>query len=113
MRSTGSVGIAASANLDPDRRYPSMFEPVHGTAPDIAGKGIANPIAAIWSAALMLDHLGLTEDAATIMAAIETVTAAGQVTPDLGGTCSTREVGDAILAALGEPGRQAQPVPAR
>ena len=90
-----------------------MFEPVHGSAPDIAGKGIANPIAAIWSAALMLDHLGLPGEAAAIMAAIEAVTAAGQLTPDLGGTCTTREVGDAILAALGEPGRQAQPVPAR
>jgi tartrate dehydrogenase/decarboxylase / D-malate dehydrogenase len=109
----GSLGIAASANLDPERRYPSMFEPVHGSAPDIAGKGIANPIAAVWSAALMLDHLGLPGEAAAIMAAIEAVTAAGQLTPDLGGTCTTREVGDAILAALGEPGRQAQPVPAR
>jgi tartrate dehydrogenase/decarboxylase/D-malate dehydrogenase len=90
-----------------------MFEPVHGSAPDIAGKGIANPIAAIWSAALMLDHLGLPGEAASIMTAIETVTAAGALTPDLGGTCSTSDVGDAILAALGEPGRQAQPVPAR
>src|ERR687890_2279937 len=109
----GSLGIAASANLDPERRYPSMFEPVHGSAPDIAGQGIANPIAAVWSAALMLDPLGLPSEAAVIMAAIESVTAAGQLTPDLGGACSTREVGDAILAALGEPGRQAQPVPAR
>jgi len=109
----GSLGIAASANLDPERRYPSMFEPVHGSAPDIAGKGIANPIAAVWSAALMLEHLGLPGEAATIMAAIEAVTATGQLTPDLGGTCTTREVGDAILAALAEPGRQAQPVPAR
>jgi tartrate dehydrogenase/decarboxylase / D-malate dehydrogenase len=109
----GSLGIAASANLNPDGRFPSMFEPVHGTAPDIAGKGIANPVAAVWSAALMLDHLGLPGEAAAIMAAIEAVTAAGTVTPDLGGTCTTREVGDAILAALGEPGRQAQPVPAR
>jgi len=109
----GSLGIAASANLNPDGRFPSMFEPVHGSAPDIAGKGIANPIAAVWSAALMLDHLGLPGEAAAIMAAIEAVTAAGTLTPDLGGTCTTREVGDAILAALGEPGRQAQPVPAR
>ena len=59
----GSLGIAASANLDPERRYPSMFEPVHGSAPDIAGQGIANPIGAIWSAALMLDHLGLSDEA--------------------------------------------------
>jgi tartrate dehydrogenase/decarboxylase / D-malate dehydrogenase len=109
----GSLGIAASANLDPERRNPSMFEPVHGSAPDIAGKGIANPIAAIWSAALMLDHLGLPGEAAAIMAAIESVTAAGQLTPDLGGTCTTREVGDAILAALEQAGRRGQPVPAR
>jgi tartrate dehydrogenase/decarboxylase / D-malate dehydrogenase len=94
----GSMGIAASANLDPLRRFPSMFEPVHGSAPDIAGQGIANPIAAIWSAALMLDHLGLPDDAGRIMRAIESATASGQVTPDLGGTCSTRQAADAILA---------------
>src|SRR2546423_9664201 len=75
----GSLGIAASANLDPERRYPSMFEPVHGSAPDIAGQGIANPIAAIWSAALMLEHLGLPAEAQAIMGAIEAVTAAGQL----------------------------------
>ena len=77
-----------------------MFEPVHGSAPDIAGKGIANPIAAIWTAALMLEHLGLAEEAARVMRAIEATTAAGIVTPDLGGTATTREVGDAVLAAL-------------
>jgi tartrate dehydrogenase/decarboxylase/D-malate dehydrogenase len=97
----GSLGIAPSANLNPERRHPSMFEPVHGSAPDIAGRGIANPIAAIWSAALMLDHLGLPAEAQTIMRAMETVTAAGRLTPDLGGSSTTREVGDAILAALG------------
>ena len=97
----GSLGIAASANLNPERRYPSMFEPVHGSAPDIAGQGIANPIGAIWSAALMLEHLGLPDEAAEIMRAIEAVTAAQQVTPDLGGTCTTRQVGDAIVSALG------------
>ncbi len=96
----GSMGIAASANIDPDRRYPSMFEPVHGSAPDIAGKGIANPIAAIWSAALMLDHLGLSTEAARVIKAIEHATATGQVTPDLGGTCSTVEAADAILTSL-------------
>lgn len=96
----GSLGIAASANLDPERRRPSMFEPVHGSAPDIAGKGIANPIAAIWTASLMLDHLGLTAEAARIMDAIAATTAAGTLTPDLGGTATTREVGDAVLAAL-------------
>jgi tartrate dehydrogenase/decarboxylase/D-malate dehydrogenase len=96
----GSLGIAASANLDPERRHPSMFEPVHGSAPDIAGKGIANPIAAIWTAALMLEHLELHEEAARVMTAIEATTASGIVTPDLGGTATTREVGDAVLANL-------------
>jgi tartrate dehydrogenase/decarboxylase/D-malate dehydrogenase len=97
----GSLGIAASANLDPERRYPSMFEPVHGSAPDIAGKGISNPIAAIWSAALMLEHLGLPDEASRVMRAIETATAAGQVTADLGGSLTTAEAGAAIVAALG------------
>jgi tartrate dehydrogenase/decarboxylase / D-malate dehydrogenase len=97
----GSLGIAASANLDPLRRHPSMFEPVHGSAPDIAGKGIANPVAAIWSASMMLDHLGLTGHASRIMRAIEATTQAGIVTPDLGGTATTREVGDAITAQIG------------
>jgi tartrate dehydrogenase/decarboxylase/D-malate dehydrogenase len=98
----GSLGIAASANLNPTRRSPSMFEPVHGSAPDIAGKGIANPIAAIWSAALMLEHLGMQAEAADIMTAIETTTAAGRVTADLGGTLNTIQVGDAILQAMHE-----------
>jgi tartrate dehydrogenase/decarboxylase/D-malate dehydrogenase len=96
----GSLGIAASANIDPERRHPSMFEPVHGSAPDIAGKGIANPIGAIWSAALMLDHLGLNVEAARVMSAIEKATSVQQTTPDLGGTCTTRQAGDAIVAAL-------------
>jgi tartrate dehydrogenase/decarboxylase/D-malate dehydrogenase len=96
----GSMGIAASANLDPERRKPSMFEPVHGSAPDIAGQGIANPIAAIWTVALMLDHLGLAEEAAAVMGAIRATTASGVVTPDLGGTASTTEVGDEVLANL-------------
>jgi tartrate dehydrogenase/decarboxylase / D-malate dehydrogenase len=97
----GSLGIAASANIDPQRRRPSMFEPVHGSAPDIAGKGIANPIAAIWSASMMLDHLGLPAEAARVMRAIEATTAAGTLTPDLGGSATTVEVGDAVLANLG------------
>jgi tartrate dehydrogenase/decarboxylase/D-malate dehydrogenase len=96
----GSLGIAASANLNPDRRFPSMFEPVHGSAPDIAGQGIANPIAAIWSASLMLEHLGRNDDAARVMRAIERTTAAGQLTPDLGGQCTTREVTDSVIANL-------------
>ncbi len=96
----GSMGVAASANIDPEGRYPSMFEPVHGSAPDIAGKGVANPIAAIWTVAMMLDHLGLASEAARVMHAIEAATAAGRVTADLGGTLTTIEAGDAILAAL-------------
>jgi tartrate dehydrogenase/decarboxylase/D-malate dehydrogenase len=96
----GSLGIAASANIDPERRYPSMFEPVHGSAPDIAGKGIANPIAAIWSAALMLEHLGLADEAAKVVDAIKATTAAGTLTPDLGGRATTVEVTDAVLSWL-------------
>jgi tartrate dehydrogenase/decarboxylase/D-malate dehydrogenase len=96
----GSLGIAASGNIDPLRRNPSMFEPVHGSAPDIAGQGIANPIATIWSAAMMLDHLGLPEDAARIMQAIDTASEAGVLSRDLGGKSSTVEIGDAIAAAL-------------
>jgi tartrate dehydrogenase/decarboxylase/D-malate dehydrogenase len=97
----GSLGVAASANIDPERRKPSMFEPVHGSAPDIAGKGIANPIGQIWSAALMLDHLGLPDHARRIVSAIEYATSNGLTTPDLGGTRSTVEAGDAIRDALG------------
>jgi tartrate dehydrogenase/decarboxylase/D-malate dehydrogenase len=96
----GSMGIAASANLNPEGRFPSMFEPVHGSAPDIAGQGIANPIGAIWSAALMLDHLGLSDEAARVMRAIEATTSQGLLTPDLGGSCTTSQVTDAILANL-------------
>ncbi|HYP59280.1 MAG TPA: tartrate dehydrogenase [Thermomicrobiales bacterium] len=97
----GSLGVAASANIDPERRMPSMFEPVHGSAPDIAGQGIANPIGQIWSAALMLDHLGLSDEARRIVTAIEYTTANGITTPDLGGNCTTAEAGTAIVNALG------------
>jgi tartrate dehydrogenase/decarboxylase / D-malate dehydrogenase len=96
----GSLGIAASANLNPERRYPSMFEPVHGSAPDIAGQGIANPIGAIWSASLLLDWLGLSAEAAAVYNAIESTTAAGVLTPDLGGSATTRQVTEAILDRL-------------
>jgi tartrate dehydrogenase/decarboxylase / D-malate dehydrogenase len=96
----GSLGIAASANLNPERRYPSMFEPVHGSAPDIAGQGIANPIGAIWSASLLLDWLGLSAEAAAVYQAIESTTAAGVLTPDLGGSATTGQVTDAILERL-------------
>ncbi len=98
---TGSIGLAASANIDPTRRFPSMFEPVHGSAPDIAGKGIANPLAAMVSAAMMLDHLRLSAAAQKIDAAIESVLADETVrTPDLGGTSSTSEVAAAVLAKV-------------
>ncbi len=96
----GSIGIAASANLNPERRYPSMFEPVHGSAPDIAGRGIANPIGCLWSARLMLDHLGEAAAAESLMAAIESVTAGGLLTPDLGGEATTGGFTDAVIAAL-------------
>ena len=97
----GSMGLAASANLDPSHRHPSMFEPVHGSAPDIAGKGRANPIGTIWAGALMLRHLGDEEGARRIERAIDAVCQDGRVrTGDLGGKASTTEVGDAIRAAL-------------
>jgi tartrate dehydrogenase/decarboxylase/D-malate dehydrogenase len=100
---SGSLGMAASANLDPERRGPSMFEPVHGSAPDIAGQGIANPLAAIASGAMMLDHLGETESARRLRAAIERVALDGTVlTPDLGGDATTGQVADAVIDALGK-----------
>ena len=100
---TGTIGIAPSANLNPDRRHPSLFEPVHGSAPDIAGKGIANPIGQIWCGAMMLDFLGHRDAHDAIVGAIERVLAAGDDaprTPDLGGRAGTRDLGDAIARAL-------------
>jgi len=98
---TGSIGLASSANINPTRQFPSMFEPVHGSAPDIAGTGKANPLAAVLSAALMLDHLGLATSAAAVRDAVGRVLAEGAVkTPDLGGTHTTTQVGDAVLAAV-------------
>jgi tartrate dehydrogenase/decarboxylase/D-malate dehydrogenase len=97
----GSIGIAPSANLNPEREFPSMFEPVHGSAPDIAGKGIANPIGQIWSGAMMLRHLGLPEAADAIENAIADILAEKKVrTPDIGGTASTRELGSAIASRV-------------
>lgn len=96
----GSLGLAASANLNPDRKHPSMFEPVHGSAPTIAGQGIANPLAAVWSASLMLEHLGERDAAMLLMRAIEQVAARGPRTPDLGGSAHTQDVTDALLAAI-------------
>jgi tartrate dehydrogenase/decarboxylase/D-malate dehydrogenase len=98
---TGTIGIAPSANINPERAFPSLFEPVHGSAPDIAGKGIANPIGQIWSAAMMLDHLGQPEAAAAIVAAIEKVLSnPARRTADLGGSANTVECGKAVAEAL-------------
>ncbi|MDO7269113.1 tartrate dehydrogenase [Shouchella clausii] len=97
---TGSLGLAPSANINPERRFPSMFESVHGSAPDIAGQGIANPIGAIGSAAMMLEHLGLKEESNDIMRAIEEATSKGFLTRDVGGTNSTIEVAEAIVENL-------------
>ena len=99
---TGTIGIAPSANLNPDRRWPSLFEPVHGSAPDIAGQGIANPIGMIWSAVLMLEHLGHAEAAADVLRAIEQVLADPKAprTADIGGTARTTDVGRAIADAV-------------
>ena len=98
---SGSMGLAPTGNLNPEGKYPSMFEPIHGSAFDITGKGIANPVGAFWSAALMLEHLGEAQAAAGLMDAIERALAAGQAnTPDLGGTATTAQVTEAVCAAL-------------
>ena len=98
---SGSLGVGPSGNINPERTFPSMFEPLHGSAPDIAGKGIANPIGTVWAGAMMLEFLGQTDAAARILAAIESVLAEGSVrTADLGGTATTREMGAALVAAL-------------
>jgi tartrate dehydrogenase/decarboxylase / D-malate dehydrogenase len=97
---TGTIGIAPSANLNPERDFPSMFEPVHGSAPDIAGQKIANPIAQVWSGAMMLEHLGHKEAADAVVRAIETVLSEGPRTRDIGGRAGTQEVGKALAAAV-------------
>jgi tartrate dehydrogenase/decarboxylase/D-malate dehydrogenase len=98
---SGSLGIAPGANINPERTHPSMFEPIHGSAPDIAGKGIANPIGAVWAGALMLDHLGQRAIHDKVLAAVERVVAAGRVlTPDLGGKAKTDDVARAIAAEM-------------
>jgi len=96
----GTIAIAPSANINPEREHPSMFEPVHGSAPDIFGRNIANPIGQVWSGAMMLEHLGESEAAAAVVTAIETVLAQGPHTPDLRGNASTQDVGAAIAAAI-------------
>jgi len=97
---SGSLGIAPTANLNPERTFPSMFEPIHGSAFDITGKGVANPIATFWTAAMMLEHLGQADAGARLMKAVEKVTASGVHTPDLGGTAKTVDVTRAVIAAL-------------
>jgi len=93
----GSIGIAPSANLNPEKEFPSMFEPVHGSAPDIAGKGIANPIGQIWSGAMMLRHLGVPDAADAVENAIANILAQSKVrTPDIGGISTTKDLGTAI-----------------
>ena len=97
---TGSLGVAPTANLDPERRRPSMFEPIHGSAFDITGLGVANPVATFWTACMMLDHLGEAAASARLMRAIEAATARGVLTPDLGGTATTRDVTAAVVEAI-------------
>jgi tartrate dehydrogenase/decarboxylase/D-malate dehydrogenase len=99
---TGTIAVAPSANINPEKKFPSMFEPVHGSAPDIAGRGIANPIGQIWSAAMMLEHLGHKEAGDAVFKAIETVLASSKppLTPDLGGSASTKELGSSIANRL-------------
>jgi tartrate dehydrogenase/decarboxylase / D-malate dehydrogenase len=96
----GSIGVAPAANLNPDRTAPSMFEPVHGSAPDIAGQGISNPIGQIWTAKMLLDFYGMTDLGERVMDAIESTLVQGIKTPDLGGRASTTEVGDAVVAHI-------------
>jgi len=97
---SGSLGIAPTANLDPERRFPSMFEPIHGSALDIAGKGITNPIGTFWTAVMMLEHLGESGAAARLMGAIESITKTRVFTPDLGGNATTAEVTRALCKAI-------------
>ncbi len=93
----GSIGVAPTANIDPERRFPSMFEPIHGSAFDITGKGIANPVATFWTACQMLEHVGQPEAAGRIMRAVEAVCAEGIMTPDIGGNANTKQVTEAVI----------------
>ncbi|HEX7519354.1 MAG TPA: tartrate dehydrogenase [Candidatus Deferrimicrobium sp.] len=104
----GSIGIAPSANLNPEKKHPSMFEPVHGSAPDITGKGIANPMGQIWCGAMMLEHLGFPESGDLVMEAMKSVLAAGTCTADIGGKAKTAEVTDAICAKIRKIGLKAR-----
>lgn len=99
---TGTIAIAPPANINPERRFPSMFEPVHGSAPDIAGQGIANPLGTIWAGAMMMQHLGRPEVHDCLLRAIEAVLREGtSLTRDMGGLADTRELGDAVLEQIG------------
>jgi tartrate dehydrogenase/decarboxylase/D-malate dehydrogenase len=100
---SGSIGIAPSANLNTDRRFPSLFEPIHGSAPDIAGQGIANPSGAIWAAALLLEHLGHAETGERVLDALEAAISGGSKTRDLGGTATTNEMAEAVIGELLKP----------
>ena len=99
---TGAIGIAPSANLDPERRYPSLFEPIHGSAPDIAGEGVANPAGAIWAGALMLEHAGYPQTATRVISALEDALEGGTRTGDLGGSATTEQMTEAVLRGLGK-----------
>jgi tartrate dehydrogenase/decarboxylase/D-malate dehydrogenase len=97
---TGTIGIAPSANMNPEKQFPSLFEPVHGSAPDIYGKKIANPIGQIWAGAMMLEHLGCPEAGAAMLNAIENVLQEGPKTPDLGGKAGTGDLGKAVAELI-------------
>jgi tartrate dehydrogenase/decarboxylase/D-malate dehydrogenase len=97
---SGSLGIAPTANLNPERQFPSMFEPIHGSAFDITGKGVANPVATFWTGAMMLEHLGEPQAAQRLMSAIEAVTGSGVLTPDLGGKATTAQVTRAVVERI-------------
>jgi tartrate dehydrogenase/decarboxylase/D-malate dehydrogenase len=96
----GSLGVAPTANIDPQSRFPSMFEPIHGSAFDIVGKGVANPVATFWTAVQMLEHLGEKQAADRLMRAIETAVADGILTPDVGGSSTTDQVTEAVIEAI-------------
>jgi tartrate dehydrogenase/decarboxylase / D-malate dehydrogenase len=101
---SGAIGIAPSANLNPEREYPSLFEPIHGSAPDIAGEGVANPAGAIWAGALLLEHVGRPEAGQRVLTALEEVIAGGVRTRDLGGSATTEEMTEAVIGRLRNSG---------
>jgi tartrate dehydrogenase/decarboxylase / D-malate dehydrogenase len=101
---SGAIGIAPSANLNPEREYPSLFEPIHGSAPDIAGEGVANPAGAIWAGALLLEHVGRPKAGQRVLTALEEVIAGGVRTRDLGGSATTEEMTEAVIGRLRNSG---------